>query len=153
MRLNHRKAGTPETIKETEIASEEDGVEQFVLDEAQDEENKNMRAEFSEPHFSGWPLNLRQWLRSGIHNDISTEGDVKWLHETEKSLQRALRGYDMTAEIRSSRLTPNAALVRFRGTDDLTVSKIEKRKQELLTSHSIDVIKCVTRARGSHCNG
>ena len=46
----------------------------------------------------------------------------------------------MTAQICGSRLTPNAALVRFRGTDDLTVQKVEKRKQELLTSHGIDVI-------------
>ena len=142
--IKPQETGTTETVKGAEIASKEDDVEQFIQDKAQDEENENMVTEsseaFSEPHFSNWPLDLRQWLRNGLHSDISTEKDVEWLHETGKSLQRALRGYDMTAEIRSSRLTPNAALVRFRGTDDLTVSKIEKRKQELLTSHSIDVI-------------
>ena len=46
----------------------------------------------------------------------------------------------MTAEVLGSRLTPNSALVRFRGTDDLTVAKIERRRQELLTSHAIDVV-------------
>lgn len=128
------------TSKEPKINSKEDFVGQFALDENQNEEHENMIAEFSETHFSNWPLSLRQWLRNGLHSDINTERDIKWLHDTEKSLQRALRGYQMTAEICSSRLTPNAALIRFRGTDDLTVPKIEKRKQELLTSHSIDVI-------------
>ena len=46
----------------------------------------------------------------------------------------------MTAELVGARLTPNAALVRFRGSDDLTVPKVEKRRQELLTSHAIEVI-------------
>jgi S-DNA-T family DNA segregation ATPase FtsK/SpoIIIE len=32
----------------------------------------------------------------------------------------------MTAELIGARLTPNAALVRFRGSDDLTVPKVEK---------------------------
>ncbi|MCY4261726.1 MAG: FtsK/SpoIIIE domain-containing protein, partial [Candidatus Dadabacteria bacterium] len=128
---------TMETPKKAEIVPKKDDPERFI---PQDKENENIPTDFSEPDFSHWPQDLRQWLRDGLHSNISTEKDVEWLHETGKSLQRALRGYDMTAEIRSSRLTPNAALVRFRGTDDLTVSKIEKRKQELLTSHSIDVI-------------
>jgi S-DNA-T family DNA segregation ATPase FtsK/SpoIIIE len=46
----------------------------------------------------------------------------------------------MTAELLGARLTPNAALVRFRGTDDLTIAKVDRRRQELLTSHAIDVI-------------
>ena len=46
----------------------------------------------------------------------------------------------MTAELIGARLTPNAALVRFRGSDDLTVPKVEKKRQELLTSHAVDVI-------------
>lgn len=141
----HRFATTPEQEPEYKpdngIKPQEDDPPE--ASEEPQNDPKEGSAEFpedTEEHFSNWPLNLCQWLRNGLHSDISTEKDVRWLHETEKSLQRALRGYDMTAEIRSSRLTPNAALVRFRGTDDLTVSKIEKRKQELLTSHSIDVI-------------
>ena len=111
---------------------------------ARHEKIESAVTEFSEvgfgADFSNWSPELHQWLRNGTNSEISTEKDIKWLHETEKSLQRALRGYDMTAEIRSSRLTPNAALIRFRGMDDLTVFKVERRKQELLTSHSIDVI-------------
>ncbi|MBF4312486.1 hypothetical protein EAY03_22205, partial [Vibrio anguillarum] len=74
---------------------------------------------------------------------VSEEDDEDtkdWLNNTVKSLQRALRGYEMTAELIGARLTPNAALVRFRGSDDLTVPKVEKKRQELLTSHAVDVI-------------
>ena len=88
-----------------------------------------------------WPSSaLDQWVRSGKATGEEDSASLDWLEETKKRLQRALRGYDMTAEILGARLTPNAALVRFRGTDELTIPKIEKRRQELLTSHAIDVI-------------
>jgi len=38
------------------------------------------------------------------------------------------------------RLTPNAALIRFKGSDRLTVRKVEQRRLELQTSHAIRVI-------------
>lgn len=82
---------------------------------------------------------LIRWL--GTVGDSDDDADAeKWLKDTVTALQRALRGYDMTAELIGSRLTPNAALVRFRGSDDLTLPKVEKRRQELLTSHAINVI-------------
>lgn len=82
---------------------------------------------------------LMRWLG---HGDASSDDPTakEWLDNVVVSLQRALRGYDMTAELFGSRLTPNAALVRFRGSDDLTLQKVEKRRQELLTSHAINVI-------------
>ncbi len=96
-----------------------------------------------------WPLpEIASWIsaeRTSCDDDDEVNG---WLEMTVRSLQRALRGYDMSAELVSdrpthkvsARLTPNAALIRFRGSDDLTVPKVEKRRQELLTSHAIDVI-------------
>ncbi|WP_210093728.1 FtsK/SpoIIIE domain-containing protein [Ruegeria sp. HKCCSP346] len=81
---------------------------------------------------------LLQWI--GEETTESDDEAEQWLNNTVSALQRALRGYDMTAELIGSRLTPNAALVRFRGSDDLTLPKVEKRRQELLTSHAINVI-------------
>ncbi len=81
---------------------------------------------------------LLRWIREGTATD--DEAAEEWLKETVSALQRALRGYNMTAELIGSRLTPNAALVRFRGSNDLTLPKVEKRRQELLTSHAINVI-------------
>lgn len=82
---------------------------------------------------------LIRWLGAGSSSDDDADAE-QWLKDTVTALQRALRGYDMTAELIGSRLTPNAALVRFRGSDDLTLPKVEKRRQELLTSHAINVI-------------
>lgn len=63
-----------------------------------------------------------------------------WLEETNRSLRVALRSYSLDVEIVGSRLTPNAALVRLKGTDRMTVGEVEKRRQVLLTSHKLDVI-------------
>ncbi len=88
-----------------------------------------------------WPSpDLAAWVSAGRISGEDDDEAKEWLDMTVKSLQRALRGYDMTAELVGARLTPNAALVRFRGSDDLTVPKVEKRRQELLTSHAIKVI-------------
>ena len=88
-----------------------------------------------------WPSEeLARWVRAGRASGDEDEESLTWLDTTVKSLQRALRGYEMTAEVVGARLTPNAALVRFRGSDDLTVPRVEKRRQELLTSHAVDVI-------------
>lgn len=68
------------------------------------------------------------------------DGTTAWLEQTKTKLRMALRGYSLDADIVGDRLTPNAALVRFKGTDKMTVSEVEKRKEILLTSHGLDVI-------------
>ena len=83
---------------------------------------------------------LAHWVSAGRVSGEEDDETKAWLDTTVKSLQRALRGYEMTAALTGARLTPNAALVRFRGSDDLTVPKVEKKRQELLTSHAVDVI-------------
>ena len=133
-----------ETIRKREIVLKEENGKQHIPGKDQQVENGDTVEEIpeaiSDSDFLNWPQDLGQWLKNHARSEVNTKKDVNWLRETEKLLQRALRGYEMTAEICNSRLTPNAALVRFHGTDDLTVSKVEKRRQELLTSHAIDVI-------------
>jgi S-DNA-T family DNA segregation ATPase FtsK/SpoIIIE len=65
---------------------------------------------------------------------------LEWLVETRQKLRVALRNYGFDAEIVGERLTPNAALVRFKGSDRLTVADVEKKQEVLLTSHSLAVI-------------
>ncbi|WP_081581737.1 FtsK/SpoIIIE domain-containing protein [Pararhodospirillum photometricum] len=68
------------------------------------------------------------------------DGTISWLEQTKTKLRIALRRYSLDADIVGDRLTPNSALVRFRGTDKMTVAEVEKRKGILLTSHGLDVI-------------
>ncbi|EFA5092069.1 FtsK/SpoIIIE domain-containing protein [Escherichia coli] len=101
----------------------------------------NIRADALEELLAKWPSKqLAEWVSNGILSEEDDENTKAWLDNTVKVLQRALRGYEMTAELLGARLTPNAALIRFRGSDDLTVPKVEKKRQELLTSHAVDVI-------------
>ncbi|MBI2568683.1 MAG: DNA translocase FtsK [Candidatus Schekmanbacteria bacterium] len=86
-----------------------------------------------------WPEPVRRWL-ARANTEPLDDSHRAWLDDTVKRLQKALRSYHMTSEVLGSRLTPNAALVRFRGTDELTVQKLERRRQELLTSRALDVI-------------
>ena len=89
-----------------------------------------------------WPSHdLAAWVSAGGQASSKEDDKTKeWLDQTVMKLRSALRRYDMAAELTNKRLTPNAALVHLRGSDDLTVSKLKKRQQELLTSYAINII-------------
>lgn len=134
----------PKDTETTESSQPESHVEQ-----GEEQEVPEVESEAAEVHQTEesilpehqWPSDaLATWVNSGRDSGDEDPESQEWLKNTITSLQRALRGYDMTAELVGARLTPNAALVRFRGSDDLTVPKVEKKRQELLTSHAIDVI-------------
>lgn len=98
-------------------------------------------AELSQPPRIAWPSEeVAAWVSAGRTSDEEDSEARAWLESTVKVVQRALRGYGMTAGFVGARLTPNAALVRLRGSDDLTVPKVERKRQELLTSHGVKVI-------------
>ncbi|HHZ8844108.1 TPA: FtsK/SpoIIIE domain-containing protein [Enterobacter cloacae] len=102
---------------------------------------ENIKPDVLDELLTKWPSKqLAEWVNNGILSEEDDENTKAWLDNTVKVLQRALRGYEMTAELLGARLTPNAALIRFRGSDDLTVPRVEKKRQELLTSHAVDVI-------------
>ncbi len=68
------------------------------------------------------------------------EADRAWLEETAQKLRTALLGYGLQAKILESRLTPNAALIRFMGSDKLRVEDIEARQSALLTTHGLRLV-------------
>lgn len=85
------------------------------------------------------PREVLEWLTSGPAAMEALE-DTAWLEEVVARLRKALFSYQMSSELAGARLTPNAALVRFKGSDVLTAQKVERRQGELLTTHAIDVI-------------
>lgn len=86
-------------------------------------------------------LPLVSWLQQGQtqiqQSDVVAE---RWLEETAGKLRTALLGYNLQAKIEGKRLTPNAAIVRFKGSDNLKLDDIEKKRSQLLTTHSLNVI-------------
>jgi S-DNA-T family DNA segregation ATPase FtsK/SpoIIIE len=63
-----------------------------------------------------------------------------WLETTAQKLRSALLGYNLQAKVVGTRLTPNAALIRFMGSDRLRVEDIEARQSALLTTHGLRLI-------------
>lgn len=63
-----------------------------------------------------------------------------WLEATAQKLRSALLGYNLQAKIVGTRLTPNAALIRFMGSDRLRVEDLEARQSALLTTHGLRLI-------------
>jgi S-DNA-T family DNA segregation ATPase FtsK/SpoIIIE len=66
--------------------------------------------------------------------------DTDWLNETANRCRNALLRYGMSARLEQAVLTPNAALLKFRGSDELTVAAVERKLKELETTHSLEVV-------------
>lgn len=72
---------------------------------------------------------------------ISDPESISWAERTCIETQRALSHFNMKATFvePNFRLTPNGALITFQGHSTLTVSKVESRVNELLTTYGIEV--------------
>lgn len=73
------------------------------------------------------------------HSSVSTAEEA-WLESTAQKLRSALLGYGLQAKIVGTRLTPNAALIRFMGSDRLRVEDIEGHQSALLTTHGLRLV-------------
>lgn len=70
----------------------------------------------------------------------TSQADRAWLDATAQKLRTALLGYNLQAKIVGTRLTPNAALIRFAGSDRLRVEDIQNRESALLTTHGLRLV-------------
>ncbi|PKU22911.1 FtsK/SpoIIIE domain-containing protein [Telmatospirillum siberiense] len=68
------------------------------------------------------------------------QNDEAWLEDVGRRCRNALLRYGMSARLEQKVLTPNAALLKFKGSDDLTVAAVERRLTELETTHALEVI-------------
>ncbi|RWB69732.1 FtsK/SpoIIIE domain-containing protein [Mesorhizobium sp.] len=97
--------------------------------------------EISSPAISGSTESFASMVsrRAGQIQSEAGEDD-QWLEATASRLRTALMGYNLQAKITGMRLTPNAALVRFMGSDRLRVEDIEAKQSALLTTHGLRLI-------------
>lgn len=81
-------------------------------------------------------------VRDGEESAADDAEILAWAEEKASAMQRAFSDFKMHAAFADPkvRLTPNGALVSFRGHATLTVEKIERKRSELLTTHEIDVV-------------
>jgi S-DNA-T family DNA segregation ATPase FtsK/SpoIIIE len=66
--------------------------------------------------------------------------DAEWLKQVENLCKGALQQFQLQSKLVSSALTPNAALLKFQGSANLTVEQALRRRSEFLTTHKLNVI-------------
>lgn len=90
----------------------------------------------------------KNWSYKGItdflagyqENEVETQETKGWLVETTKQCKSALQQFQLQAKLTDSILTPNAALLKFQGSANLTVEQVLKRRSEFLTTYGLDLI-------------
>lgn len=66
--------------------------------------------------------------------------DEEWLKHVEGRCKGALQQFQLQSKLLTKALTPNAALLKFEGSANLTVEQVLKRRSEFLTTHGLNVI-------------
>ena len=66
--------------------------------------------------------------------------DEDWLRQIEGKGKGALQQFQLQSKLLTKVLTPNAALLKFQGSANLTVEQVLKRRSEFLTTHGLNVI-------------
>jgi S-DNA-T family DNA segregation ATPase FtsK/SpoIIIE len=67
-------------------------------------------------------------------------GDEDWMRLVESRCKGALQQFQLQSKLLTKALTPNAALLKFQGSANLTVEQVLKRRSEFLTTHALNVI-------------
>jgi S-DNA-T family DNA segregation ATPase FtsK/SpoIIIE len=67
-------------------------------------------------------------------------GDEEWMRQVESRCKGALQQFQLQSKLLTKALTPNAALLKFQGSANLTVEQVLKRRSEFLTTHALNVI-------------
>lgn len=88
----------------------------------------------------GWAWRgLASVLREGKISTPETD-ETAWLSQTVNATKGALQQFQLNSRLISSALTPNAALLKFQGSANLTVEQVMRRRSEFLTTHKLNVI-------------
>ncbi len=83
---------------------------------------------------------LIEWIADNQDSHESNAEAETWATEVVNTLRTALISYSLQAKVLDKRLTPNAVIVRLKGSDQLKIDDIEKKRSQLLTTHAINII-------------
>jgi DNA segregation ATPase FtsK/SpoIIIE, S-DNA-T family len=88
-----------------------------------------------------WPYPaVANWLAADLPRADEKTDDREWLLGVEGTSREALRQFHLQAKLLRSVLTPNAALLKFRGSANLTVDQVLRRRLEFLTTYGLNLI-------------
>jgi len=80
------------------------------------------------------------WVQEASSTLEESPEAVEWLDKVAMTTRLALQQFNLQAKLLSSTLTPNAALLKFQGSAQLTVEQALKRRGEFLTTYGLFVI-------------
>lgn len=83
---------------------------------------------------------IQSLLDEWIAGESGENDDLPWLRQIEYRAKAALQQFQLQAKLLKSVLTPNSALLKFAGSDNLTVDQVLKRRSEFLTTHGLNII-------------
>lgn len=88
-----------------------------------------------------WPFPQVGQLVGGYQGGSQdTIAEEEWLRQVESKCKGALQQFQLQSKLLTKALTPNAALLKFQGSANLTVDQVLKRRSEFLTTHGLNVI-------------
>lgn len=79
-------------------------------------------------------------MNKNAHSGLTAAADSEWLRQVENQTKGALQQFQFQSKLITSALTPNAALLKFAGSANLTVDQVMKRRSEFLTTHGLNII-------------
>jgi len=83
---------------------------------------------------------ISEALNSAGEESLDNAADNDWLKQIDSRCRGALQQFQLHSKLLSKSLTPNAALLKFQGSSNLTVEQVLKRRSEFLTTHGLNVI-------------
>ena len=83
---------------------------------------------------------VTEWVRGGKTGAKIDEETTAWLRQMEATTKLALQQFQLQAKLLRSVLTPNAALLKFQGSANLTVDQVLRRRTEFLTIYRLNLI-------------
>jgi S-DNA-T family DNA segregation ATPase FtsK/SpoIIIE len=90
---------------------------------------------------AGWPCApVGQLIAAYQGGSQDNADDEEWLRQVESKCKGALQQFQLQSKMVGKALTPNAALLKFQGSANLTVEQVLKRRSEFLTTHGLTVI-------------
>lgn len=83
---------------------------------------------------------VEHWLTRDAQEREDRGDSLAWLRQVEMLTKAALQQFQLQAKLLKSVLTPNAALLKFQGSAQLTVDQVLRHRSEFLTTHGLDLI-------------
>jgi S-DNA-T family DNA segregation ATPase FtsK/SpoIIIE len=90
---------------------------------------------------SAWACPKVSQLIAQYHGGTQDSSEeVEWLKQVENRCKGALQQFQLQSKLLSKVLTPNAALLKFQGSANLTVEQVLRRRSEFLSTHGLNMI-------------